>query len=669
MNLTEHPTELNAGTVLHDNYEILATLKSGGMGRVYKAKHVHLGTVCAIKQTFFSNPSERHWFENEAKTLNKLSHEGLPKVTDYFCIKNNCYLVMDLIEGRDLKEILDQEGCVHPGNLIPWAIQILKVLCYLHSKEANRDPVIHRDIKPHNIKVDNDNRVFLLDFGIAKTGTQTLIPGLGTPAYSPLEQIRELGTDARSDLFSLGATLYELLTGELPENAYKRQYSIVGKQNDPLKPITFLKPEIASGLAKVIEKALSIEPADRFSSARDMLNLLEEETAEAYVRRGAHYVKEHQYDQALDALSQALLLDDKTPELYFWRAQAYAAKGESDLAIIDWTKELELNSRNASVHKYRGNQYLELSNFGLALADFNSALKLDPQNASLHFCKGVTYKKLGNSEQAIIEFRRAVELSPRESDTHKQSVLELQRLESTGRRPDDPALPKRANYSFSQGAIALLMASAIVIAVWSFICTYLTSSVSERTIYQTVFVICLGLIGVLGFVLRFGKSVVQFVVPTLILLIGTVFLIDQWTAAQQRTQELEQKAGDAEQLAKRLIDGLVIEEARRTGKEAWQVSILENLADGPITYDVFIENQTWQTRTLQPHQSEPLWRKGDVSIKFNSGREVKQYNLDTSPVMDREPDQSEKARAPVNYFLRTAEGLVELYSRRPGRPK
>ena len=338
MNRTEQPTELSPGTILHDNYEICETVKSGGMGRIYKARQVHFEKVYAIKQTFFAEPAQRQWFLHEALTLRSLNHERLPRVFDYFCVGNNCYLVMDFIEGRDLMDILDEEGAIHPGTLIPWTIQLLKILSYLHSNESDREPVIHRDIKPQNIKLDIEGNIFLLDFGLAKSGTQTIVPGAGTPAYSSPEQMRCLGTDVRSDLFSLGAALYHLSTGEVPKTAYERQSSIQQKEPDPIKRVDVLRPEITPGLATIIQNAMALEPSDRYRSATEMLDAIQEETAEAYVRHGARHVERGEYDWALEALCQAILLYDEVADVYFWRARAHAAKGHADSAIIDYGK-------------------------------------------------------------------------------------------------------------------------------------------------------------------------------------------------------------------------------------------------------------------------------------------------------------------------------------------
>ncbi len=682
MNRTEHPTELSPGTILHDNYEIGETVKSGGMGRIYKAKQIHFEKVYAIKQTFFAEPSQRQWFLNEAITLRSLNHERLPKVVDYFCLGNNCYLIMEFIEGRDLMDILDEEGTIHPGSLIPWAIQLLKILSYLHSKESSRQPVIHRDIKPQNIKLDAEGNIFLLDFGLAKSGTQTLVPGAGTPAYSSPEQMRCLGTDIRSDLFSLGAALYHLSTGEVPKNAYERQSAIQQKQPDPIKRVDSLRPEITPGLATIIEKAMALEPSDRFNSATDMLNAIQGETAEAYVQHGARYVEQGEYDGALEALCRAILLYDKVADVYSWRARAYAAKGQTDLAIVDFGKELEQNPGHFGAYLHRGNLYFEQGNFGLAIADFNTALELDPTNADLYFRRGMAYRGIGNAERAVLEFRRALELSSVDSDIHRESSKELQSLKPTTQidksRPDSGSSEAHSKHknSLSIGAIQLLVWSVNGIVIWIILSlTLFTPQSVETARLHKVFAAGVVLVTVVAILWSLAKPKVLLGLAIIMQLTGVILLTSQWIFSANRASEIAESEYQSTQLAlqlrqeaDRLNDGLVTDEARRSGKVVWQVGVVQNRTTQAITYYVFNEDKTWQQRTLQPNQSELLWKKDiAITIKFNSGTQEKQYNLDASPVVDREPDDPAKSKAPVNYFLNTSEGQVELYSTRPGR--
>lgn len=233
------PRTLPPGTILRDRYKILEMVGRGGMGATYRADDLRLkGRTCAVKEAI-PDPDvsaeelrqSREQFYHEASTLARLDHPNLPKVSDYFSEDERDYLVMDYVPGQDLKEILTaalREG--HPlaeRQVLSWADQLCDALDYLHTQDP---PVLHRDIKPSNIKITPAGNVKLVDFGLVKLlapddqRTVTVVQGRGTVQYIPLEQYGgDTGhTDARSDIYSLGATLYHLLTGQPPLDAKQR---------------------------------------------------------------------------------------------------------------------------------------------------------------------------------------------------------------------------------------------------------------------------------------------------------------------------------------------------------------------------------------------------------------------------------------------------------------
>ena len=264
------------GTLLQDRYLIERQIGAGGMGAVYLAVDRRFGSYVAIKETFYKNDALGEAFEREAHLLNSLLHPVLPHVSDFFTETGGHFLVMQFIEGEDLFEVLNREGAFPMRNVLRWTDSLLDALDYLHSHEP---PVIHRDIKPQNLKITPRGDVILLDFGLAKLNsddTQAQLSVFGySRKYSPLEQIQGTGTDARSDLFALAATTYHLLTGKPPLDALTRASAIVAGNADPLPLASEVNAKIPTGVASVLNSALSLNPAQRFISANAMRQALE----------------------------------------------------------------------------------------------------------------------------------------------------------------------------------------------------------------------------------------------------------------------------------------------------------------------------------------------------------------------------------------------------------
>jgi serine/threonine protein kinase len=266
---------IEPGTLLQNRYRVIKQIGEGGMGAVYLATDERFRSTVAVKQTFFDDPVLRKAFEREAQLLNHLRHAALPKVSDHFFEGDGQFLVMEYIAGDDLPELMERCGGYFPlADVLRWADALLDALDYLHTHEP---PIIHRDIKPQNLKLTPRGQIVLLDFGLAKgaltrTRDATVTGSVFgyTPNFAPLEQIQGTGTDARGDLYSLAATLYHILTGEIPIDALTRASAVINSEPDPLRPAHLRRPEIPEAISKVIHRAMSQKAALRQPTAAEM---------------------------------------------------------------------------------------------------------------------------------------------------------------------------------------------------------------------------------------------------------------------------------------------------------------------------------------------------------------------------------------------------------------
>lgn len=278
--------------VLLGKYEILQQVGAGGMGKVYRGRDKNLKREVAIKefapsQDFKIDEDTLHEletaFQREATLLANLKHDSLPIMFECFTENHKHYLVMEFVEGDDLKrrakELKEKfDGQFPVEKVRQWAKELLGVLIYLHDRES---PVYHRDIKPENLKIRN-GKICLLDFGLAKGSAGSISSASTdrttfgfTARYAPVEQTRGEKTTAQTDLYALAATLYYLLTGVEPVDARTRETALKRGEGEPLRPVKGLRPEADHAFVQIITRGLAVEARERPQSAREMLDILE----------------------------------------------------------------------------------------------------------------------------------------------------------------------------------------------------------------------------------------------------------------------------------------------------------------------------------------------------------------------------------------------------------
>ena len=265
---------LSTGQLLNNRYRIAKLIGQGGFGAVYRAWDTTLNQPCAVKENLDTSAEAQRQFYREATLLAGLRHPNLPRVIDHFLVPGQGqYLVMDFIEGQSLADLAAQRGRpLTEAEVLPWLNQVCDALAYLHSQNP---PVIHRDIKPQNIIVTPAGQAMLVDFGISKAYDPLLSTTSGargvTPGFSPPEQYGTGGTDPRSDIFSLGATLYALFTGHTPPDAIDRLV-----RGATLPPLADLRPDLSPGMQRLVAGALESNPAAWPQSAAEVRRRLQE---------------------------------------------------------------------------------------------------------------------------------------------------------------------------------------------------------------------------------------------------------------------------------------------------------------------------------------------------------------------------------------------------------
>lgn len=326
------------GTIIEGKYEILKLIGKGGMSRVYLAMDQNLNKQWAVKEI-----EKRARDKNnevviasamaEANMMKKLDHPSLPRIVDILDKENFIYVVMDYIEGEPLNSVLNKYGAQPQDTVIEWAKQLALVLDYLHTQKP---PIIYRDMKPANVMLQPNGNVKLIDFGIAREYKEQNLAdtvSLGTKGYAAPEQFGGKGqTDARTDVYCLGVTLYHLLTGQNPcEPPYE------------IYPIRYWNPQLSSGLEAIVLKCTQLNPEDRYQSCAELLYALEHynEMDESY--RNGQKKKLNKFVGTVAAAAVSLIVGISCQGL-----KAYANNSDYDNNI----KQAQLSATDAEKINY-----------------------------------------------------------------------------------------------------------------------------------------------------------------------------------------------------------------------------------------------------------------------------------------------------------------------------
>ncbi len=423
--------------VLAQRYRIVETLGSGGMSTVYLAESINLGSKWAIKE--LPKKAEANYdLLAEPNILKQLNHSALPRIVDIFEDEEHLYIIEDYIEGVPLDKQLHMRKSFDEATVIEWTKQLCGVLQYLHNHRPN--PVIYRDLKPSNIIVSSDNAVKLIDFGIAreyKTDSSSDTSYMGTRGYAAPEQYGTSQTDARTDIYSLGVTMYHLLTGKSPnEPPYEfrmlRQLSkdfsegiefIVNKcvQSDPFKRYQsvaelshdlhnifvfnnyYKKQKVLEKVKYFIKTALLLSFAFTILCGISIMRVERKEKFDAFVSNGYESLKHYQFETAMQAFNSANSIEPTAKEGYLGLAQILL-KQTNYQQCIDYLDEVAGQiaglSDDGQYNYLKGTVYFENGKYPEAVSYMVKASAIDPANIEYARDVAVCYAKKGDVSQA-----------------------------------------------------------------------------------------------------------------------------------------------------------------------------------------------------------------------------------------------------------------------------
>lgn len=379
------------------------------MGHVYKARHIGLDKLVAVKvlpRALCHNDNLKQRFLNEARMAGRLEH---PNITPVYAVEiqnDQPFIVMQLVDGVPVSRLISRQG-VDALLAVRIGAQAARGLAYAH-----RHNVVHRDIKPDNLLILSNGRVKISDFGVAAAvGSEASSGHSGSPPYMSPEQCRGEPLDSRSDVYSLGVTLYLLLTGRRPFLGETPQALILMHQQDDYPPITQLRHGLPRELERIVDRMLAKDPDARYDDADDLAEDLEEvaETIRGMRRRTVAMSRGGEsgiYRMAQKAEEAATEEMDRNETI--------------ELAILSMTTQAEASVTDAQMA-------LKTARYDEALKQIEQAMRLKPNDARVHVLRGHIYRKMRKLDEALADYKRAVEIAP--DDPRGRSFLgSLQRM-------------------------------------------------------------------------------------------------------------------------------------------------------------------------------------------------------------------------------------------------
>jgi len=406
--------------VLDNRYRLEKFIGEGGFGRTFKAiDEKKLNKPCVVKQFLPQQigssalAKATELFQQEAERLDQLgTHPQIPDLLAFFEQEGRFYLIQQFIDGQDLLKELNQNGKFSESQIYHLLRELLPVLEFIHSHG-----IIHRDIKPDNIIRNNQGSLVLIDFGVSKLLSGSILTRMGTiagtPSYAPPEQMRGMVYPA-SDLYSLGVTCIRLLTRCLPEE---------DGSDELFDPINLqwtwrTKVNINSELEKVLDKLLQEKVGERYQDVNSILQVINvinspsAMQADSFLKQGINELEIGNYQAALLNFNQVITLQPHNAKAYCCRGNAYYRLDDYKAVIIECSQAISLKPDYAEAYYCRGNAYYRLWDNKAAISDFSQAINLKPDYAGAYYCRGYTYYRLGDNQAAISDFSQAINLKP-----------------------------------------------------------------------------------------------------------------------------------------------------------------------------------------------------------------------------------------------------------------